>query len=133
MQLLVRAFPVLPGKEREMSELANAVRTERAAAAADFFQRMGVARESWHLQETDHGLWVIAVTQIPDRPIEEAGQDYAGSRHEFDRWFKTQVQSITGVNPEVSPLGPPTNCIFDTDSIIQHDRVTQHDGITQRG
>ncbi len=62
MQLLVRAFPVLPGKEGQMREFAATVRTTRAAESADFYRRMGVARESWHLQDTPHGTWVIGVT-----------------------------------------------------------------------
>ena len=114
MQLLVRAFPVLPGREQQMRAFADVVRTSRAAEAADFYRRMGVARESWHLQQTPHGSWVVAVTQIPDKPIEQAGQDYAASPHVFDTWFKQQVVALTGINPETSPLGPATVCIFDT-------------------
>lgn len=114
MQLLVRAFHVLPGREEQMRELAEAVSTTRAAEAADFYRRMGVARESWHLQETPHGAWVIGVTQIPDKPIEVAGRDYAASQHPFDRWFKDQVRFVTGIDPDSEPLGPPTECIFDS-------------------
>jgi len=114
MQLLVRAFPVLAGKEMQLRQFAHDIQTTRSAEVADFFRRLGVARESWHLQETPHGSWVIAVTQIPDRPIEVAGQDYAASRGDFDRWFKEQVMLISGVNPETTPLGPPTQCIFDS-------------------
>jgi hypothetical protein len=114
MQLIVRAFPVLPGKEQIMRQFAREVQTTRAAEATDFYRRMGVARESWHLQETPHGSWVIGVTQIPEKPVEAAGRDYAASQHPFDRWFKDQVIAITGVDPEQAPLGPPTQCIFDT-------------------
>jgi hypothetical protein len=114
MQLLVRAFPVLAGKETQLRQFAHDIQTTRAAEVADFYGRLGVARESWHLQETRHGSWVICVTQIPDKPIEAAGQEYAHSRDAFDRWFKDQVMLISGVNPEREPLGPPTQCIFDS-------------------
>jgi hypothetical protein len=114
MQLIVRAFPVLAGKEEQMRQFAQAVRTTRAAEAADFYRRMGVARESWHLQETPHGTWVIGVTQIPEKPVEAAAQDYAASQHAFDRWFKEQVLLVSGINPETTPLGPATQCIFDS-------------------
>jgi hypothetical protein len=116
MQLIVRAFPVLPGKENEVRAFARDVQTTRATEAAEFYQRMGVARESWHLQQTPHGTWVIGVTQIPDKPIDAAARDYAASQQAFDRWFKEQVQGMTGVNPETTPLGPPTECILDTRS-----------------
>src|SRR5262245_21821723 len=99
MQLLVRAFPVLPGREADIHRFAQEIRTTRAAESAEFYTRMGVARESWHLQETPHGKWVIAVTHIPEKPIEVAGQDYARAPHVFDRWFKSQVTLLTGVDP----------------------------------
>ena len=75
--------------------------------------RHGVARESWHLQETEHGQTVIVVTEIADRPIEVAGEQYAASRVPFDVWFKEQVEKVTGYDPETTPLGPPTTCVFD--------------------
>jgi hypothetical protein len=97
-----------------MRQFAQDVQTTRAAEARDFYQRMGVARESWHLQETVHGAWVIGVTEIPEKPIDAAGRDYAESQHSFDRWFKQQVMLVTGVDPDRTPLGPPAQCIFDT-------------------
>jgi hypothetical protein len=76
-----------------------------------------VGRECWYLQSTPHGVWIIAVTQLPERPVEAAAQDYSTSQHPFDRWFKDQVKGITGVDPETTPLGPPTQCIFDTQAM----------------
>jgi hypothetical protein len=113
MQLIVRAFPVLADKQAEMLAFAEAMRT-RAAETADFYRRIGAARETWHLQSTPAGDWVICVTQIPDRPIDEAARDYAGSRHAFDTWFKGQVKLVCGIDPELAPLGPSTTCIFDS-------------------
>jgi hypothetical protein len=114
MQLIVRAFPVLTDKQAEMHAFAKAMQTTRAAEAADFYRRIGTARETWHLQSTPAGDWVICVTQIPDRPIDDAAREYAGSTHAFDMWFKAQVRQLTGIDPELAPLGPPTTCIFDT-------------------
>jgi hypothetical protein len=114
MELLVRAFPVLPGMESRMREFARDVQTVRAREAEHFYRRHGVERESWHLQVTPHGAWVIGVTQIADRPAAVAGKAYAESQHPFDRWFKEQVKTLTGIDPERTPLGPPTECLFDT-------------------
>lgn len=114
MELLVRAFPVLPGKEQEMRRFARELETTRAVEAADFYRRMGVANESWHAQAHDGGLWVIAVTQFESRPMTEAAQDYATSSRDFERWFREQVLLVTGINPETTPLGPPTTCVFDS-------------------
>lgn len=114
MQLLVRAFPVLPGKEAQLQQFAQELRTTRAEALQDFHQRLGVARESWHLQHTTQGSWVIAVTEIAGKPVEAAGQDYAASDFEFAMWFKDQVNQLSGIDPIAAPLGPPTTCIFDS-------------------
>ena len=114
MQLLVRAFPVLPGKEGQLQQFADELKTTRADALQDFHQQLGVSRETWHLQQTPHGPWVIAVTEISGKPIESAGNDYAASNFEFAMWFKDQVNQLSGIDPAAAPLGPPTTCIFDS-------------------
>jgi hypothetical protein len=114
MELIVRAFPVIPGKEEHLRAFAREVQTIRAAEAREFYGRYGVSRESWHLQTTPHGSWVIGVTQIVGMPVEVAAQQYSQSEHAFDRWFKNQVHELSGINPDEQPLGPPTECIFDT-------------------
>jgi hypothetical protein len=123
MQLIVRAFPVLPGKEDAMRAFADAVQTTRADEAAEFYRRMGVARETWHLQETPHGPWVIGVTQLDDRPIEAAAAEYAASELPFDRWFKDEVERITGIAPDAEPLGPPTRLLFDTEELARRNQT----------
>jgi hypothetical protein len=75
---------------------------------------MGIDHESWYEQQQPDGLWVVAVTQFSSKPMAEAAQDYAASSHGFDRWFKESVMLVTGVNPETTPLGPPTKCVFHT-------------------
>jgi len=108
MSLVVRAFPVL--KERELQEFAQQV-SARSTEAAEFYNRLGVSRETWHLQQTPAGPWVIAVTEIAD--VEQTAREYAGSEEPFDRWFKDQVLYLTGINPDQDPLGPPTETVFE--------------------
>ena len=112
MPLVVRAFPVLPGKEEQLREMAAAMAGDRRAEAAEFYRSFGVTRESWHLQHTDHGAWVIGVTDVPD-DLEAKAQAYATSERPFDRWFKNQVLAISGIDPDVEPLGPPTQTLFE--------------------
>jgi hypothetical protein len=114
MDLAVRAFPLRDGQETALRDFAAELKGRRSAEAADFYRRFGVSRETWHLQDTPSGPWVIAVTLSSGRPISEAASEYAGSAVEFDQWFKQQVLSLTGVDPETQPLGPPTECVFDT-------------------
>lgn len=110
MPFVVRAFPVLEGMEESVREIARAMEGERAGQTAEFFERLGVRHESWHMQETPAGLWVIAVSDI-DAPEERARQ-YTASQENFDAWFKDRVLELTGIDPQTQPLGPPTEQIF---------------------
>ena len=112
MPLVVRAFPVLPGKDEQLRRFAAELAGDRRSEAAEFYRSFGVTRESWHLQHTEQGYWVIGVTDVSD-DLEGRAQAYASSRRPFDRWFKDQVLEISGIDPDVEPLGPPTQTLFE--------------------
>lgn len=116
MSIVVRAFPVLPGRETLTREFAAAVCGPRRQEAAAFYQQFGISRETWHLQETGDGKWVIVVTEIDQEP-KAAGQVLAQSTGVFERWFKDQVKQLSGIDQDTQPLGPPTEMIlyFDPD------------------
>ena len=80
MPLVVRAFPLL-GSRSQLEAFAAALRGERANEAAQFYRHYGLTHESWHLQDTPQGPWVIAVSQI-ENP-EEAGARYAQASAHF--------------------------------------------------
>ena len=112
MALIVRAFPLLPGKEEELRRLADDMRgTEREQAAA-FYCGFAVVHESWHLQKTEQGSWAICVTEIARDP-DAMAHAYAGSQRPFDRWFKERIRELTGVDPDRDPFGPPSEQIFE--------------------
>lgn len=110
MALVVRAFPVLEGMEESVRDIARTMTGERATQAAEFFGALGVRHESWHLQETPTGPWVIVVSDI-DAPEERARQ-YSAAREEFATWFKDRTLELTGIDPYTQPLGPPTQEIL---------------------
>ena len=56
---------------------------------------------------------VIGVTEV-DGDVSAIAQEYAASNRSFDRWFKDQVKNLSGIDPDVQPLGPPSEVIFDT-------------------
>ncbi len=113
MPLIVRAFPVLRGKEEDVRKLAAEMAGPRREEAREFFRSFGVVRESWHYQETPHGPMVIGVTEV-DGDVRALAQGYAESNRPFDRWFKEQVKNLSGIDPDSQPLGPPSEVIFDT-------------------
>jgi hypothetical protein len=110
-KLVVRAFPLKVYKRKQLEAFAAALR-ERAAETSAFYQRFGVTREIWHLQETQAGPMVISVTEIAGN-VEEAAYSYAKADTEFDVWFKQQVQDLSGVDPNMKPLGPETIPVFE--------------------
>jgi hypothetical protein len=111
-QRVVRAFPVLAGKEDALREFASELASRRGETNS-FFEQFGISHESWHLQDTPAGPMVIGVTEISRTPVSAAAQQYKASERPFDRWFKDRVREMTGVDPDEVPLGPATECIFD--------------------
>jgi hypothetical protein len=94
----------------EFNAFADALKGPRAQEAAAFYQEHGIAHESWHLQETPHGPWVIVVSVIRDPAV--TGPKYAIATDQFASWFKAQVLTLSGVDPSRNPLGPPTTEVF---------------------
>jgi len=109
MPHIVRAFP-LRGFVTDLQAFAKALAGQRSGDVARFYRHYGVERESWHLQHIDHGPWVIAVTELADPT--EAAPRYADAIEAFPLWFKSQVAALTGIDPNVAPLRPPTREIF---------------------
>lgn len=109
MPQLVRAFPLRRPVE-ELEQFARAL-AERRAEADAFYRGFGISRETWHVQHTPDGPWVIGVTEIANPT--EAAPRYAGSTTGFDTWFKDTIRHLTGIDPEQSPLGPPTTQVFE--------------------
>lgn len=109
MPMITRAFPLCRPVE-EVRAFAAALCGERSADTTQFYRHYGVSHESWHVQETPTGPWVIVVTVLDNS--EEAASRYASASEAFHMWFKAQVLSLSGVDPNTTPLGPPTTQVF---------------------
>ena len=110
MPVIVRAFPIRE-PVADLHAFAAALTTQRHADATAFYRQFGVSHESWHLQQTPSGdTWLLSVTVV-DNPTEAAPR-YAKSTAEFDRWFKDQVRHVSGIDPNLQPMGPPTTQVF---------------------
>lgn len=104
--LVVRAYPLRdrPELEKFIGELCSKPEETRA-----FYDRHS-AEEAWFLQNTDDGPIVIAVLAVDDP--ERAAKTYGESTDPFDVWFKQRVIEVSGVDPNKTPLGPPSEEIF---------------------
>ena len=81
----------------------------RSRETSAFYESFDVPREVWFFQDTSYGPVVIGVTAMnaPDRTHE-----YAATDEKFASWFKQRVLEVTGVDPNVTPLGPPSEQVF---------------------
>ena len=110
MQLIVRAFPIKDSAKQDLDQMIRSLKGERKDEAAAFYRRHGLSHESWHLQETPNGPWVIGISALDDPGGTQAR--YARATDAFDSWFKSQIGKITGFDLDEQPLGPPTKCIY---------------------
>jgi hypothetical protein len=51
------------------------------------------------------------------KDVDAAAREFASSPKDFDRWFKEQIMLVTGLDPTITPLGPPTEALFDSSGI----------------
>lgn len=107
IQISARIYPV--HSREAVLEFADELRS-RAKETSAFYEGFGVPREVWFLQETNDGPIVIGVTALgaPERV-----QEYAETKEPFAGWFKQRVIDVTGVDPNKTPLGPPSEQVFD--------------------
>ena len=105
------AFPILPGKEQGGRDFAAACMGERRKGFAAQAARSGLTRETWALQETPMGSFMLVWFEAPD--IEKAFTDLATSGDEFSTWFRGQVKDVTGVDLGAPPESPPPDVLVD--------------------
>jgi hypothetical protein len=104
-------FPILPGKEQEGRDFAAACMGERRKGFEAQAARSGLARETWALQETPMGSFMLVWFEAPD--IEKAFTELATSGEEFSIWFRGQVKDVTGVDLGAPPESPPPEVLVD--------------------
>ena len=104
--LSARIYPVKSRKE--LDEFVDQLRA-RSDETSAFYDSFDVPRETWFFQETSYGPVVIGVTAMnaPDR-----AREYAATDEKFASWFKRRVLEVTGVDPNVTPLGPASEQVF---------------------
>jgi hypothetical protein len=105
------AFPILPGKEQGSRDFAAACIGERRKGFEAQLARDGISRETWALQETPMGSFMLVWFEAPD--IEKAFTELATSGDEFTIWFRGQVMDLTGVDLAAPPESPPPDILVD--------------------
>jgi hypothetical protein len=96
-------FPVLPGKEDQARAFAKAVTGAKSAEFDKIQADAGTERETWTLQTTPQGSFVIVWFE---GDVDAAFGNMATKDDEAHTWFRQQVLEITGVDmtaPDDSP------------------------------
>lgn len=98
-------FPVLEGKEGAARAFAAETMGARKADFDDLQARSGITKETWSLQETPAGSFMLVWFE---GDVEKAFAELASDSSEFGTWFRGQIQDVTGLDmSEPSDEAPP--------------------------
>jgi hypothetical protein len=96
-------FPILEGKEDAARAFAAATVGARRAEFEALQARSNVRRETWAMQETPMGSFMLVWFE---GDVEKAFGDLASDNSDFATWLRQQVKEITGVDLAAPPEGP---------------------------
>jgi hypothetical protein len=108
------AFPVLPGKEQAAREFGKACMGSRRTECSAYLKRAGITKETWYLQKTPLGSFVLVSFEAPD--VIKTFEILAKSKEPFDVWFKEQALQVSGVDLSKPMDGPMPEEIFNMTS-----------------
>ena len=103
-------FPIQAGKEDDARAFAAEAFVARRDGFAAHHARAGTTRETWALQETPMGSFILVWFE---GDVEKAFGDLATNDSEFVTWFRGQVLDITGVDLTAPPDAPPPAILVD--------------------
>jgi hypothetical protein len=103
-------FPIIAGKEAAARAFAAETLGARKAAFEEVQARTRITRETWALQETPMGSFMLVWF---DGDVEKAFADVAVDDSEFGTWFRGQVLDVTGVDLGAPPEGPLPDVLVD--------------------
>jgi len=104
-------FPVQAGKEEDARAFAAETMGARRAGFDAYHARAGNTRETWALQETPMGSFLLVWFE---GDVVKAFNDLANYDSEFMTWFRGRVLDVTGVDLAVPPTAPPPELLVDS-------------------
>ncbi|HUK51013.1 MAG TPA: DUF6176 family protein [Terriglobales bacterium] len=110
MKSFSACFPVLAGKEGAAKQFAEACMGTRRKECIEYLNRVGISSETWHLQKTPMGSFVVVHFESED-PV-KSFKVLAESTHPFDVWFRQQAMQVSGVDLSKPMEGAPLEEIF---------------------
>ncbi|MDQ3512596.1 MAG: DUF6176 family protein [Chloroflexota bacterium] len=105
------AMPILPGKTEAARAFLRELDGPRKQELAACDQHLGIVKETWAIQQTPQGD--LLVGYVAGEDVGRAFTQFAASQDEFDRWFKQQMQEVTGADLNAPPTGPISEILAD--------------------
>lgn len=104
-------FPIQSGKEDDARAFAAETVGARRAEFEAHLARAGITRETWALQETPMGSFIVVWFE---GDVEKAFTELATDESDYTNWFRGRVLDITGVDLGAPPDGPPPAILIDS-------------------
>jgi hypothetical protein len=105
------AMPVIPGKEADARGFAGEIAGPRRAEYSAFQAPSDTSRETWTLQQTPAGTFLLVWFDAGD--VQRGLEDLATGDDEFTKWFRAQIRDITGVDLTDPDGAPPIETLLD--------------------
>jgi hypothetical protein len=103
-------FPIQAGKEEDARAFAAELVGARLAGYEAHHARVGNTRETFTLQETPIGSFLLVWFE---GDVQKAFVDHATDDSEFETWFRGRILDLTGVDLAAPPAGPLPEVLFD--------------------
>lgn len=111
MAVFCAMFPILPDKLERMKEIGAGLSQEHAAGFDSSQKALGVPVESWHIQETPMGNFLLVYLEADD-PL-KMFHNFAESGDAASRFLKDGVKECTGVDLDQPIPALPSYPILD--------------------
>ncbi|MBF2053018.1 MAG: hypothetical protein IGS03_06080 [Candidatus Sericytochromatia bacterium] len=111
MTVFAAMFPILPGKTERMQAIGAGLSGEHAAGFDASQKALSVPIESWHIQQTPMGDFLLVYLECED-PL-KMFQTFATSQDAASRFLKDGVKECTGVDLDQPLPGLPSAPILD--------------------
>ncbi len=110
MDVFNAMFPIQAGKEEDARAFAVETMGPRRAGFAAHHERAGNVRETWTLQETPMGSFLLVWFE---GDVQKAFADLATNDSDYMTWFRGRVLDVTGFDLSAPPEGPPPAGLVD--------------------
>jgi hypothetical protein len=104
-------FPIQAGKEEDARAFAAETFGPRRAGFEAQLARGDITRETWSLQETPMGSFMLVWFE---GDVEKTFTQLATDDSEFTTWFRARVLDVTGVDLGAPADAPPPAVLIDS-------------------